>query len=236
MNETIPTMEKFKQEQDVNLNGVEIFSDNGYSSPANAEYYEKEGAIAYIPDEVTAKEIHGRENKITKFNNDYFKLDFEKNQAICPQGHIMKFCRVQRNRKNVKNWVNIYKTDQCKNCPSRMQCVPKGNAVYREARINPSMRKIRLRFKEEEGMKKYNPRFHKGEVAQAHILYNLGYREFRCRGIESCENEVNFFSTAYNLIKIYKRWKENKENFGVSNKKYFLMSIYAILNVNYNTA
>lgn len=29
--ETIPTMEKFKQEQNVNLKGVEIFQDNGYS-------------------------------------------------------------------------------------------------------------------------------------------------------------------------------------------------------------
>jgi hypothetical protein len=67
------------------------------------------------------------------------------------------------------------------------------------------MREIRLRFKIKEGIEKYNKRFHKGEVAQAHIEHNLGYREFKCRGIESCENEEDLFSTAYNIIKIYKK-------------------------------
>ena len=71
------------------------------------------------------------------------------------------------------------------------------------------MRTIRLRFKTKEGKEKYNKRFHKGEVAQAHIGHNLGYREFKCRGINSCENEVNLFSIAYNITKIYNKWKEN---------------------------
>ena len=67
------------------------------------------------------------------------------------------------------------------------------------------MRKIRLRFKTKIGVKKYGQRFHKGEVAQGHIFHNLGYREFKMRSKESCENEVNLFSTAYNLKKIQNR-------------------------------
>jgi len=46
------------------------------------------------------------------------------------------------------------------------------------------MRKIRLRFKTKIGLKKYNKRFHKGEVAQGHIFHNLGYREFKMRSKE----------------------------------------------------
>jgi len=63
------------------------------------------------------------------------------------------------------------------------------------------MRKIRRRFKTKEGVEKYNKRFHKGEIAQAHIFHNLNYREFKCRKKEPCKNEMNLFSSAYNLKK-----------------------------------
>ena len=54
----------------------------------------------------------------------------------------------------------------------------------------------------------YNKRFHKGEVAQAHIFHNLGYREFKMRTKKSCESEVNLFSAAYNLKKIHNKLKK----------------------------
>ena len=206
--ETEPTMEKFKQNQKVSLKDVEIFQDNGYSCSATAEYYDKEGVIAYIPDGASTKELHGKSKDIQAFNNDKFDLDFEKNQAICPAGNRMNFARKDVDKKT-KNWTNIYKTRECKSCEFRKDCVGNKKQVYRYVGINPLMRKIRLRFKTKEGVEKYNKRFHKGEVAQAHILHNLGYREFKCRGNEKCENEMNLFSTAYNLVKI-KKYLEKK--------------------------
>ena len=224
--ETEPTMEKFKQDQKVSLKDVELFQDNGYSCSATAEYYEKEEAIAFIPDNATTKELHGKTKEISKFSNDKFELDFEKNQAICPAGNIMEFYRTDFNKRNKKILANIYRTKKCKDCPFREECLPKGG-TYREARINPQMRKIRLRFKTKEGLEKYNKRFHKGEIAQAHILHNLGYREFKCRNKKSCENEVNLFSASYNMIKIYKKWKENGRNLEVSAKNIFCVRIYS---------
>jgi len=233
--ETEPTMEKFKQEQKVSLDGVELFQDNGFSSIKTAEYYQKEGAIPYIPDSVSTKELHGKANEIRQFDNDKFELDFEKNQAICPAGHIMNFIRKQTDKKTGK-WTNIYRTDKCKNCKFKDECCQKRKKFQcREAKINPLMRTIRLRFKTKEGLDKYNKRFHKGEVAQAHILYNLGYREFKCRGIKSCENEENLFSTAYNLRKIYNKWKEKGRKLELSIKKYFLFRILSLSYKNYNT-
>ena len=217
--ETEPTMEKFKQEQNVSLKGVEIFQDNGFSGSRTAEYYEKEGAIAYIPDPVTTKELHGKAKDVPKFHNDKFKLDFKKNQAICPAGHRMNFVRKEV-RKKTGNWTNVYRTNKCKNCRLRKECV--GNLKkrsYREAKINPLMRKIRLRFKTKKGVQKYNKRFHKGEVAQGHIFHNLGYREFKMRGKKPCENEVNLFSTAYNLKKIYIKLKKVGKGLGETIKK-----------------
>ena len=217
--ETIPTMEKFKHEQKVDLNGVETFQDNGYSSSKTAEYYEKEGAIAYIPNPVTTKELHGKAYQISKFDNDNFKLDFKKNQAICPAGHRMDFVRKEV-RKKTGNWTNVYKTDKCTKCKLRSKCINiKSKRKYREAKINPLMRKIRLRFKTKKGLKKYNKRFHKGEVAQAHIFHNLGYREFKMRGKEPCESEVNLMSTAYNLKKIYNKLKKGGGSLGETIKK-----------------
>ena len=91
------------------------------------------------------------------------------------------------------------------------------------------MRKIRLRFKTKIGLKKYNKRFHKGEVAQAHIFHNLGYREFKMRSKKSCESEVNLFSAAYNLKKIHNKLKKLSGSLGNNIKKIFFCVDYFCL-------
>ena len=218
--ETTPTMEKFKQEQNVSLKGVEVFQDNGFSGSITAEYYEKEEAIPYIPDRATTKELHGKSYKISRFDNDNFKLDFKKNQAICPAGHRMNFVGKRIKNQKTGNWTNVYKTDKCKGCRLKKECIKaKSKRQYRESEINPLMRKIRLRFKTKKGLEKYSKRFHKGEVAQAHIFHNLGYREFKMRSKKSCESEVNLFSTAYNLKKIHNKLKKMGESFSETIKK-----------------
>ena len=202
--ETIPTMEKFKKDLKMDLKNIEIFQDNGYSNSLTADYYEKEGVVAYIPNPEMTKKLHGKEKYIKKFCNDNFKFDFSRNQAICPKGHVMdfKFKRIKNKKSN--NWTNVYQTSKCLKCKLKSECIGlNSNRKLRDAEINPLMRKIRLRFNTKEGVEKYNKRFHKGEIAQAHILYNLGYREFRTRMKKSCENEVNLFSIAYNLKKIH---------------------------------
>ncbi len=217
--EMIPAMEKFKQEQNTNLNGVEVFQDNGYSANKTAEYYENEGAIAYIPDAASTKELHGKSYQISKFDYDNFKLDFKKNQAICPAGHKLRFVRKYEDKK-IGSWTNVYRGNKCENCKFREECIGKKNRhLNKEIKINPSMRKIRLRFKMKKGLEKYNKRFHKGEVAQGHIFHNLGYREFKMRGKKPCENEVNLFSTAYNLKKIHNKLKKVGRSSGETVKK-----------------
>lgn len=119
----------------------------------------------------------------------------------------MDFARKIIQKKHTGNWTNIYRTKKCDNCKFKTECVGTKKR-YREAMINPLMRKIRLRFKTKKGLEKYNKRFHKGEVAQAHIFHNLGYREFKMRGKESCESEVNLMSIAYNLKKIHNKLKK----------------------------
>lgn len=222
VSETVSTMEKFKQEQNLSLVNVEVFQDNGYCSSSTAEYYEKEGAKAYIPDAATTKELHGKAKDILKYDIDNFEFDFKKNQTKCPDGHIMDFIRKDYQNKNKTNWTNIYRTDKCKTCHNKSECITNKKDLkrgHREAKINSLMRTIRLRFKTEEGVKKYNKRFHKGEIAQAHILHNLGYKEFRCRSIKSCENELNLVSIAYNLKKIHNKIKKNINKINENLKK-----------------
>jgi len=221
--ETKPTMEKFKQEQRVSLNGVEVFQDNGYSSPITAEYYEEQGAIAYIPDVLSTQELHGKAKDIHKFDVDNFELDFAKNYAICPARKIMKFHRQKRiNRNRSNRWTNVYRCRDCPSCQYNKQCITAGSGKrFKFIEINPFMRRIRLRFKTKEGVLKYNQRFHKGEIAQAHIEHNLGYREFKMRSKKSCENEVNLFSTAYNLKKIYNKLRKEIRGIGETLKKIF---------------
>ncbi|MBS3122070.1 transposase [Candidatus Woesearchaeota archaeon] len=104
----------------------------------------------------------------------------------------------------------------------RKECMgEKCKQINKIVRINPFMRKIRLRFKTKIGLKKYNKRFHKGEVAQAHIFHNLGYREFKMRSKKSCEIEVNLFSVAYNLKKIHNKLKKIGGGLGETIRKMF---------------
>mgnify|MGYP001569242417 FL=1 len=132
----------------------------------------------------------------------------------------MDFARRIIKKKHTGNWTNVYRTKKCKDCKSQKECVGDLNKKsYREAEINPLMRKIRLRFKTKKGLEKYNKRFHKGEVAQGHIFHNLGYREFKMRSKESCGNEVNLFSTAYNLKKIHNKLKKVGRSFLETIKK-----------------
>ena len=203
--ETIPTIEKLKEEQEISLQGVEMFQDNGYSSPATAEYYAKAGAIAYIPDVLTTQILHGKKKSIEQFHHDNFILDLKKNEATCPRGHIMPFHRKKIiNRNNTGRWTNVYRCGNCPNCPSNVLCIPRGaDKKYKFIEINPYMYAIRQRFKEKVGVEKYNKRFHKGEIANAHILHNLGYRSFQTKGIESCKNELNMMCIAYNLKKLH---------------------------------
>jgi transposase len=199
--ETIPAMEKFKSEQNIDLKGKQVCQDNGYSSIKTAQYYKDEEAIALIPDQRVTKELHGKAYKIDDFDNDKFELDFKKNQAICPIGHIMKFVKKEVRNKKINNWTNIYRCDKCLTCEFKTNCVPK-KSKFRDVKINPLQREIRLRFKDEKYLKEYNKRFHKGEIAQAYILHSLGYRDFQTRGLKNCEGELNLVSTAYNLRRI----------------------------------
>ena len=211
----------------MNLKGIEMFQDSGYSGSVTAEYYKSEGAIAYIPNRPTLKELQGKPQKIARFDSDNFRLDFKKNQAICPEGHIMKFARKEVHSKKTGNWTNIYRANKCKECKSQKECFKvREKHPYREIMINPLLRKIRLRFKTKKGVEKYNQRFHKGEIAQAHILHNLNYREFKMRSKKSCENEVNLFSTAYNLKKIHNKLKMIGRNLDDSIKKIFFWLDY----------
>ena len=130
----------------------------------------------------------------------------------------MKYVRRDVKRKHTGSWTNVYRTHKCKSCKFKVDCVGIKNS-YREAKINPLIRKIRLRFKTKKGVEKYNKRFHKGEIAQAHIFHNLGYREFKMRSKKSCESEVNLFSTAYNLKKIHNKIKKVGRNLGETIKK-----------------
>src|SRR3990167_2536212 len=135
----------------------------------------------------------------------------------------MDYARKQVNsKKNLDCWTNIYRCYKCKDCRFQQECVGKSKTHrHKEVYINQLMIRIRLRFKTKIGLEKYNKRFHKGEVAQAHILHNLGYREFKMRSKKSCQNEVNLFSIAYNLKKIHNKLKKIGGGLGETIRKMF---------------
>lgn len=211
--ETIPTIEKFESEQNRKIDGATISQDAGYSNSETAEYYECKNVDAYIPNKIVSRKLHGKKDTLDKFHVENFELDFDKNQVICPEGEILLFQRKQYiKRLGINRWVNTYKGSNCQECKSKKECLKKSKSKNKIVEINPHLRKMRLKFNTEKGMKTYNKRFHKGEIVQAHIFQNLGYRSFVTRGIDSNNIELDLVLIAYNMKKIGLKLLNNLKN------------------------
>jgi transposase len=223
VDQTIPLVEKYESEQGEKIDGVTISQDNGYFSPATLLYYKEKKVDAYIPDKYSTNVLRGKEHKIDEFGVDNFKLDFEKNQVVCPKGQILEFFKKVKIKKKSCTWYNKYKASKCKDCLFQKKCLKTYNGRNKFVNINPDLRRMRLKFETEEGKAIYNKRFHKGEVVQAHIIHNLGFTQFMRRNVENCKRDFDIVISAYNLKKIHNKIltkivkKGNKTNKKIKN-------------------
>lgn len=199
----IPTVEKLKAKTGFNTKNAEISMDNGYMSLPNLRYFESNKINAYIPTQSQAQSMKGK--GVSRFHVENFELDFEKNQVVCPEGKELSFIKERtRKCKGYEVKVNLYKCNKCQECGSRANCI-KGNKQNKYVEICPESRRFSLNFSKDKVQKVYKRRFHKGEVAQAHILHNLNIRSFVTKSIDTVQGEFNLMAIAYNIVKIHKK-------------------------------
>ncbi len=160
--------------------------DCGYSAGENCKFFEDEKLDGYIPNRTQAQKINGREQNLIYDNYEY---DEEKNEIIV-KGVRMYYLNTYYHKKDKKNY-HMYRSFEddkiCKKVPE----------FFRE----------RLRMKNKmastEAKKIYNLRKTIVEPVIGNMKENLGFKEFRLRGIEKAKIELNLISLTHNLRKIW---------------------------------
>ena len=180
-----PQVEEIRK--NINLKEDTKFAlDCGYNSGENYKFFEEEKLDGYVPNRTQAQEMSGREQTI---KDDNYEYDEKKNEIIV-KGVRMYYLNTYYHKKD-KKYFHMYRSFEddkiCKQVPE----------FFRE----------RLRMKNkmasEEAKKIYSLRKTIVEPAIGNMKENLGFREFRLRGIENAKIELNLVSLTHNLKKIW---------------------------------
>jgi transposase len=163
---------------------TKIAADCNYNNGENLRFLEAEELDGYIPTISQTREFDNRNQKIKQDNYQY---DFE-NDEIILDGVRLKFQAMWKNRGEEKQ--RHYKSKDGR----RIKRVPE---FFRE----------RLRMKNKLETKKgkltYGLRKTIVEPVIGNIKYNLGFNEFRVKGLDGAKLELNLVSIAHNLKKIW---------------------------------
>jgi len=163
---------------------TKIVADCNYNNGENLKFLEEEKLNGYIPTLGQEQEIGGKENTI---GEDNYKYDWEKD-VIVFKGKRLKYFSTWSYGNGKK--YRIYRSRDGKT-------IKKVSEFFRE--------RLRMKKKLEtkEGKQVYSLRKTIVEPVIGNIKYNLGFTEFRVRGLDGAKLELNIASIAHNLKKIW---------------------------------
>ena len=180
-----PQVEEIRK--NINLKEDTKFAlDCGYSTGENCKFFEEEKLDGYLPNRAQAQKINGKEQNL---NDDNYEYDEEKNEIIV-KGVRMYYCNTYYHTRDKRNY-HLYRS-------------LRDNKIRK---LIPEFFRERLRMKNkmasEEAKKIYCLRKIIVEPTIGNVKENLGFREFRLRGIEKAKIELNLISLTHNLRKIW---------------------------------
>ena len=178
----------------------EVGADKGYSGYENYEYLSKKNKIGYIPDPNMDRIVPG---ELSKYHQDNFIFDKERDEYICPEGFRLSVYKVRRQDASYRRWRQvIYKGVSCLNCVNRDLCTTQSYRTIARDDRRELLEEMRKRLKTRDGHRKYIKRLHTVEPIFGHLKHNLGYRYFLMRGLEKVKAEFRLMCIGYNLIKM----------------------------------
>jgi len=192
-----------------------LLADAGYCSGGNLKYLKDEAIEGIIPDKSIKNvkaDIEPAAAKKNKFNKDDFKYDKELDCYICPEGKKLnrqgRVPAVAVRKSGEKIQYFQYQCYRCHKCCFKKECCinKRGRCItrYFDEELREEMaRKIRSK----EGYELYKQRLKTAEPVFGNIKHNLGFREFRLRGLIKTRAEFFVIATVHNLIKI-QNWLE----------------------------
>jgi len=159
-------------------------ADCGYSSAENLKFLEEEQLDGFIPNVSQAQKLGGRKQTVKQ---DDYEYDWGKDEIIVENTRL-KYHATWKDRGENKRMV--YKSED--------GLMTKGVPEFFQARL-----RMKEKMDSEIGKKVYGLRKIVVEPVIGNIKENLGFREFRLRGLKKARIELNLVSIAHNLKKIW---------------------------------
>jgi transposase len=162
---------------------TKIAADCNYNNGENLKFLEEEKLNGYIPTISQAQKLDGKKQK----TEDNYEYDWDKDEIIVDDIRL-KYHATWMHRD--KSRQRAYKSEDGK-------IIKKVPEFFRE--------RLRMKNKMEttDAKKIYSLRKTIVEPVIGNIKYNLGFDEFRLRGIEKARIELNLVSLTHNLKKIW---------------------------------
>jgi len=189
----IPQMENLYQNPNFDLENSKFLMDCAYNTQEGIEYLYKNNIDAYIPSKKQAGE--NKNKKLKKYAKAQFTYDYEKNQYICPEGHILPHKNTYNKNNKIKK---VYYTNQCKNCPMKKECTPQSN--YRIiTHYNTHYQDLMEQKMEKEENKEIYKKRANGERPFAYLKHTLNRNTLTSKNKERNQTELDLITIAHNI-------------------------------------
>lgn len=178
------------------LDPTSVEADKGYANMAQIKEIEETSSTKCI---IPLQEVYSKEQDIS--NGIEFIYDQENNQYTCSNHKKLKL--VQANYKYRNQHYNIYRCEDCTNCPIRKKCTKSKTGRRLKVNIhNQWIDDYKRRIAESENSKKIKQRKTIVEHPYGTIKMIMGKFCFLLRKKHKVQIEVDLYSTVYNLKRL----------------------------------
>jgi len=134
-----------------------------------------------------------------------FRYDADGNYYECPIGRKLSFVR---RKKETKRCYDLYRCNNCQECPLQEKCLEKRNAskcrnILRDIR-EPYAERMSDKLKSEDAKERLKRRAMTVEPVFGNLKENLGFRRFRLRGLSQVKGEFNLMCIGHNINVLFK--------------------------------
>jgi transposase len=201
----------------------EVIADSGFNTGPNLEALASQGIEALMPPRQALDASAAQrpdlsqpvaeadlprlpvnpQNKV--LDRSAFSYDAATDQHLCPMGRPMPRTEDKPyNRHGNKGTYKVYQSTDCGGCSLSGRCLSGKSPTRRVCRdeYEPLREEMAQRMKSEAGRERYKKRAAFAEGAFAVLKARMNLRQLLLRGIEKVKIEMDWATTAFNLVKL----------------------------------
>lgn len=156
-------------------------------------------------------QIEGEQEQKQRFDISAFSIDWDKQQAICPQGHVSRYWREER-KSNDKPMIQVqFDTAQCRRCGVRERCTRR-NDRGRVVTLQPQAEQEALQqARQQQQTKQFRQAYAiragvEGTISEAVVAHEM--RRSRYAGVEKTHLGHILTAVAMNVVRLTAWWQD----------------------------